>query len=71
MAACIPDEVVDEVAVIGNNAFELSKQALARYKGLVDRVNIHAGAQSSLGRLSGLAAGFHAAVEAHEVGGSI
>ena len=71
MAACIPDEMLDEVAVMGDNACELSNQALERYEGLVDRVNIHAGAHSGLERLEQLAAGFHAAVEARTARGSV
>jgi probable F420-dependent oxidoreductase len=64
MAACVPDEVVDEVAVVGSSALELSRLALARYRGLVDRVNIHAGEHSSRERLAELATGFSEALRA-------
>jgi len=62
MAACVPDELVDEVAVSGVSPRELSELALSRYSGLVDRVNIHAGEHSTLERLGPLAAGFREAL---------
>ena len=65
MAACVSDEVVDEVAVSGANPLELSKLAFSRYAGLVDRVNIHAGEHSSPERLEQLAAGFGEALASH------
>ena len=64
MSACVPDEVLDEVAVSGANARELSELALSRYSGLVDRINIYAGEHSVLERLEPLAAGFREAVAA-------
>ena len=62
MPDCVPDEVVDEVAVSGASPRELSELALSRYAGLVERINIHAGAHSALERLEPLAAGFRAAL---------
>lgn len=58
MAARVPDDVVDEVAVSGSSAREIAEKALARYRGLVDRVNIHAGVEADLERLEPLAASF-------------
>ncbi len=58
MAACVPDEVVDEVAVSGASPREIVEEALGRYRGLVDRINIHAGVEADLERLESLAASF-------------
>jgi probable F420-dependent oxidoreductase len=54
----IPDEVIDEVAVSGTTAQELAEQTRARYDGLVDRVNIHAGEVADLKRLEKLRRAF-------------
>lgn len=58
MAARVPDEVVDEVAVRGSSAREVCALALERYDSLVDRINVHAGEHSALDRLEALARGF-------------
>ncbi len=63
MPACIPDEVVDEVAVTGSSARELADLALERYGGLVERVNIHGGQDFQLDRVGELAHAFAAAKE--------
>ena len=57
MVDCVPDEVVEEVAISGKTSFDLSELAASRYEGIVDRINIHM-AESSLERLEKLASGF-------------
>ena len=61
LASRVPDEVVDEVAVSGSSAREVCEQALARYGGLVERINVHAGERSSSERLAELARGLREA----------
>lgn len=66
MAARVPDEVVEEVAVSGATARAIAEATLARYGGLVDRVNIHAGEESDLARLQLLAGAFTEATDAED-----
>ena len=68
MAALVPDEVVDEVAVSGASADEIAQQTIARYEGLVDRVNIHAGEEAELGRLEELITAFRGAMDGDSSG---
>ena len=48
MPGLVSDEVVETIAVCGRDAAEAAAVAAARYGGLVDRVNIHAGERFDL-----------------------
>ena len=58
MPGVIADEVLETIAVCGDDADEVAVKTLERYGGLVDRIGLHAGELSSLEQWAELPAAF-------------
>lgn len=61
MAALVPDEVVETVAVCGSTPDEIVARVHERYRGIADRVNLHAGDRVDLDAWAPLIGAFAAA----------
>lgn len=61
MPAVVTDEMLDAFAVCRPTPEEAGREVLARYAGLVDRVNLHAGEVADPERWAGVVAALHAA----------
>lgn len=62
MAGHVSDEVLETIAVCGSSADEVAATAVARYSGLVDRINLHAGEHSDVEAWAELPAAFRRAL---------
>lgn len=69
MAALIPDELLDLVAVRATDAGALAAEISRRYDGLADRINLHAGARSDLRAWTELASCWRGGADTRSHGG--